>query len=136
MGENARLQNAALSNRANTFNLNTTYDNYAVDPTTGGMIGITNSRALQKTGSVADREAKKQQYFNDLAELSKELGRPPSEAEIAGYLARIGGIQPNNQTTRLAAEAREKGFGTRASASKGKEIKKMAVPFYSGKMGG
>jgi hypothetical protein len=136
MGENARLQNAALSNRANTFNLNTTYDNYAVDPTTGGMIGMTNSRALQKTGSVADREAKKQQYFNDLGELSKELGRPPSEAEIAGYLARIGGNQPNNQTTRLAAEAREKGFGTRASASKGKEIKKMAVPFYSGKMGG
>ena len=45
-GENAKLQNAALTNRANTFNLNTTYDNYAVDPRTGGMIGFTNPKEM------------------------------------------------------------------------------------------
>jgi len=136
-GENAKLQNAALTNRANTFNLNTTFDNYAIDPTTGGMIGMTNARGLERTGSVADRESRKQQYFNDITELSEGLGRTPSEAEIAGYLKRIGANQPNDQTTRLAAEAREKGFGGyQTPASKGKEIKKMAVPFYSGKMGG
>lgn len=135
-GENAKLQNAALTNRANTFNLNTTYDNYAVDPRTGGMVGFTNPNALKKTGSVADRESRKQQYFNDIEELSKGLGRTPSEAEINGYLKRIGETQPNDQTTIGKAELRSKGAAGRTNAGKGKEIKRMVVPFYTGKMGG
>jgi len=135
-GENAKLQNAALTNRANTFNLNTTYDNYAVDPRTGGMVGFTNPNALKKTGSVADRESRKRQYFEDISELSTGLGRTPSEAEIKGYLNRIGGTQPNDQTTIGKAELRSKGAAGRATAGKGKEIKRMVVPFYTGKMGG
>jgi hypothetical protein len=135
IGQNAKLQNAALTNRANTFNLNTTYDNYAVDPRTGGMVGFTNPNALKKTGSVADRESRKEQYFADISELSKGLGRTPSEAEIKGYLNRIGGTQPNDQTTIGQAELKSKGAASR-SAKKGKEIKRMVVPFYTGKMGG
>ena len=48
------------------------------------MVGFTNPNALKKTGSVADRESRKEQYFADnLAELSKGLGRTPGvEAEI------------------------------------------------------
>ena len=136
MGENAKLQNAALTNRANTFNLNTTYDNYAVDPRTGGMVGFTNPNALKKTGSVADRESRKEQYFQDISELSKGLGRTPSEAEIKGYLSRIGGTQPNDQTTVGQAELKSRGAAGRTAAKKGKEIKRMVVPFYTGKMGG
>ena len=134
-GQNAKLQNAALTNRANTFNLNTTYDNYAVDPRTGGMVGFTNPNALKKTGSVADRESRKQQYFNDIQELSQGLGRTPSEAEIKGYLNRIGGTQPNDQTTIGQAELKSRGAASR-NAKNGKEIKRMVVPFYTGKMGG
>jgi hypothetical protein len=134
IGQNAKLQNAALTNRANTFNLNTTYDNYAVDPRTGGMVGFTNPNALKKTGSVADRESRKEQYFADISELSQGLGRTPSEAEIKGYLNRIGGIQSNDQTTIGQAELKSKGAASR-SAKKGKEIKRMVVPFYTGKMG-
>ena len=136
MGENAKLQNAALTNRANTFNLNTTYDNYAVDPRTGGMVGFTNPNALKKTGSVADRESRKEQYFQDISELSKGLGRTPSEAEIKGYLSRIGGTQPNDQTTVGQAELKSRGAAGRTAVKKGKEIKRMVVPFYTGKMGG
>jgi hypothetical protein len=135
IGQNAKLQNTALTNRANTFNLNTTYDNYAVDPRTGGMVGFTNPNALKKTGSVADRESRKEQYFADISELSQGLGRTPSEAEIKGYLNRIGGIQSNDQTTIGQAELKSKGAASR-SAKKGKEIKRMVVPFYTGKMGG
>ena len=134
-GENAKLQNAALTNRANTFNLNTTYDNYAVDPRTGGMIGFTNPNALKKTGSVADRESRKEQYFADISELSKGLGRTPSEAEIKGYLNRIGGTQSNDSTSVGQAELKSRGAASR-TAKKGKEIKRMVVPFYTGKMGG
>lgn len=140
-GQNAKLQNTALTNRANTFNLNTTYDNYAIDPQTGGMVGFTNPNALERTGSVADRESRKKQYFDDIAELSNGLGRTPSEAEIAGYLARIGNTPPNDRSNNYQNEARNKGFGSYppTTGQKGKEIKKikkMAVPFYTGKMGG
>ena len=100
------------------------------------MIGFTNPNALKKTGSVADRESRKRQYFEDISELSTGLGRTPSEAEIKGYLNRIGGTQPNDQTTIGKAELRSKGAAGRATAGKGKEIKRMVVPFYTGKMGG
>ena len=134
IGQQAALQNAALTNRANTFNLNTTYDNYAVDPRTGGMVGMTNSRGLERTGSVADREARKQQYFNDMAELDRELGKEASDAQIKGYLEMIGGM-PSRDRTNYQQEASESGFGSYPSAASGKEIKRMAVPFYTGKMG-
>ena len=134
IGQQAALQNAALTNRANTFNLNTTYDNYAVDPRTGGMVGMTNSRGLERTGSVADREARKQQYFNDIAELDRELGRKATEPEIKGYLEMVGGM-PRRDLTNYEEEARESGFGSYPSAASGREIKRMAVPFYTGKMG-
>ena len=134
IAQQAALQNAALTNRANTFNLNTTYDNYAVDPRTGGMVGMTNSRGLERTGSVADREARKQQYFNDMAELDRELGRKATGPEIEGYLEMIGGM-PRRDRTNYQQEASESGFGSYPSAALGKEIKRMAVPFYTGKMG-
>ena len=134
IAQQAALQNAALTNRANTFNLNTTYDNYAVDPRTGGMVGMTNSRGLERTGSVADREARKQQYFNDMAELDRELGKEASDAQIKGYLEMVGGM-PRRDRTNYQQEASESGFGSYPSAASGKEIKRMAVPFYTGKMG-
>jgi len=134
IAQQAALQNAALTNRANTFNLNTTYDNYAVDPRTGGMVGMTNSRGLERTGSVADREARKQQYFNDMAELDRELGKEASDAQIKGYLEMVGGMPPRDRTN-YQQEARQSGFGSYPSAASGKEIKRMAVPFYTGKMG-
>jgi len=142
MGENAKLQNTALTNRANTFNLNTTYDNYAIDPRTGGMVGFTNPNALERTGTVADRESRKKQYFDDIEELSRGLGRTPSEAEINGYLSRIGNTLPNDRSTNYQNEARNKGFGVYGKTFSGKngtetkKIKRMAVPFYTGKMGG
>ena len=142
MGENAKLQNTALTNRANTFNLNTTYDNYAIDPRTGGMVGFTNPNALERTGTVADRESRKKQYFDDIEELSRGLGRTPSEAEINGYLSRIGNTPPNDRSTNYQNEARNKGFGGYGGTASGKngtetkKIKRMAVPFYTGKMGG
>ena len=135
IAQQAALQNAALTNRANTFNLNTTYDNYAVDPRTGGMVSMTNSRGLERTGSVADREARKQQYFNDMAELTRELGESPTDAQVKGYLEMIGNRLPNDQTNIYQQEASKSGFGSYPSAASGKEIKRMAVPFYTGKMG-
>jgi hypothetical protein len=137
VGQNAALQNAALTNRANTYNLNSTFDNFAIDPTTGGPIGFTNARALQKTGQPQDAEALKQSYYKDISDLSRELGRSPTEAEIKSFYTYTKPQAFNSDMTRGQQELAEKqaslGYITGA---KGKEIKRMVVPFYTGKMGG
>ena len=138
VGQNVALQNAALTNRANTYNLNSTFDNFAIDPTTGGPIGFTNPRALQKTGQPQDAEALKQSYYKDMSDLSRELGRSPTEAEIKGFYAYAKPQAFNPDMTRGQQEvaARQGSLGWPTGAAKGKEIKRMVVPFYTGKMGG
>ena len=131
-GENAKLQNAALTNRANTFNLNTTYDNYAVDPRTGGMIGFTNPNALKKVGDKGDAlEA----YYDKVSDYEKQTGQKMPDALVkALYPGQVA--SSNGYTSRVASELKQKGAAGRTTAGKGKEIKRMVVPFYTGKMGG
>jgi hypothetical protein len=137
VGQNVALQNTALTNRANTFNLNSTFDNFAIDPTTGGPIGFTNARALQKTGRPQDTEALKQSYYTDISDLSRELGRSPTEDEIKGFYAYTKPQAFNPDMTRGQQELakRQAGLGYPTGAGKGKEIKRMVMPFYTGKMG-
>jgi len=138
VGQNVALQNAALTNRANTYNLNSTFDNFAIDPTTGGPIGFTNPRAYQKTGQPQDAEALKKSYYTDISDLSRELGRSPTEAEIKGFYSYTKPQAFNPDMTRGQQEvaARQGSLGWPTGAAKGKEIKRMVVPFYTGKMGG
>jgi len=129
--QNAKLQNAALTNRANTFNLNTTYDNYAVDPRTGGMIDITNTNALNKVGL---NEDPMDNFIKQVQDYETKVGKPMPDALIK-YL--YPGQKGNSMSSKnnLQSELRENGQPY-IPASKGKEIKRMAVPFYTGKMGG
>ena len=131
-GENAKLQNAALTNRANTFNLNTTYDNYAVDPRTGGMIGFTNPNALKKVGDKGDALGA---YYDKVLDYEKQTGQKMPDALVkALYPGQVA--SSNGYTSRVASELKQKGAAGRTTAEKGKEIKRMVVPFYTGKMGG
>ena len=131
-GENAKLQNAALTNRANTFNLNTTYDNYAVDPRTGGMIGFTNPNALKKVGDKGDALGA---YYDKVLDYEKQTGQKMPDALVkALYPGQVA--SSNGYTSRVASELKQKGAAGRTTAGKGKEIKRMVVPFYTGKMGG
>jgi len=134
MGENAKLQNAALTNRANTFNLNTLYDNYAIDPRTGGMVGFTNPNAMKKVGPKPDRQ---KAFLDAYTDLRNNLGKDQKVDEdmIKLYMGLANNNTPN--MTNAQAEAQQKGMATgRTTAKKGKEIKRMVVPFYTGKMGG
>ena len=131
-GENAKLQNAALTNRANTFNLNTTYDNYAVDPRTGGMIGFTNPNALKKVGDKGDALGA---YYDKVLDYENQTGQKMPDALVkALYPGQVA--SSNGYTSRVASELKQKGAAGRTTAGKGKEIKRMVVPFYTGKMGG
>ena len=134
IGENAKLQNAALTNRANTFNLNTLYDNYAIDPRTGGMVGFTNPNAMKKVGPKPDRQ---KAFLDAYTDLRNNLGKDQKVDEdmIKLYMGLANNNTPN--MTNAQAEAQQKGMATgRTTAKKGKEIKRMVVPFYTGKMGG
>ena len=134
IGKNAELQNAALTNRANTYNLNSIYDNYAVNPTSGGMINFTNPNALKKVGPQPDRQ---KAFLDAYTELRKNL--PEDQKIDEGMLKLYMGLA-NNTTpdmTNAHAEMQQKGapISYPTSSSKGKEIKRMVVPFYTGKMG-
>jgi len=138
--KNAQLQNAALTNRANTFNMNSIYDNYAVNPLTGGMINFTNPNALKKVGPGQDNQKALLDAYTDLR---KNL--PPDQKVDMDFLKLYMGMDNSNprDITNAAAEAQRKGmplsYPTAKEGlevgSKGKKIKKMAVPFYTGKMG-
>ena len=138
---NARLQNTALTNRANTYNINTVYDNYAINPTTGGMIDFTNPNALKKVGLPPDNQKALLDAYTDLR---KNL--PADQKVDMDFLKLYMGMGNNGprDITNAQAEAQRRGmpmsYPTSASKGlevgpKGKKIKKMVVPFYTGKMG-
>ena len=138
--KNAQLQNTALTNRANTFNMNSMYDNYAVDPSTGGIINFTNPNALKKVGLPPDNQKALLDAYSDL-----RRNLPPDQKIDMDFLKLYMGMDNSNprDITNAAAEAQKKGMPLSYPTankglevgSKGKKIKKMAVPFYTGKMG-
>jgi hypothetical protein len=135
IGKQAELENTALTNRANTYNLNTLYDNFAIDPTTGGPIAFKGNKAFQKVGKEPDRQ---KAFLDAYTELRKNL---PADQKIdEGFLKMYLGMSPNQNPdiTNAQLEMQRKGvpMGYPTSQGKsGKEIKKMIVPFYTGKMG-
>jgi hypothetical protein len=131
VGENVKLQNAALTNRANTYNLNSTYDTFATDPTTGGMVGMTNPRGLEKVGNPADQM---QAYYDKVADYEKQTGRQMPDALVKALYPGAPNQSYGNQYQQELAK-NQATIG-RQSAAKGKEIKGRAFPFYTGKMGG
>ena len=135
IAKNAELENTALTNRANTYNLNTLYDNYAIDPTTGGPIGFKGNKAFQKVGKEPDKQ---KAFLDAYTELRKNL---PADQKIdESFLKMYLGMSPNQNPdiTNAQLEMQRNGvpMGYPTSQGKsGKEIKKMIVPFYTGKMG-
>jgi hypothetical protein len=135
IGKEAELFNTALTNRANTYNLNTLYDNFAIDPTTGGPIGFKGKKAFEKVGKEPDRQ---EEFLNAYTKLRKNL---PADQKIDdSFLKMYLGMSPNQNPdiTNAQLEMQRKGvpMGYPTSQGKsGKEIKRMVVPFYTGKMG-
>ena len=121
---------------------------YEVNTTNGGIIDFTDPRALEKQGPVADQRSRERDYFEGVSTLSKNLNREPTSAEIEGFFdytrgsAKPGYRDPN--ISNAAAELQRRGAAGRSvnsnvntpTAGRGKELKRMVVPFYSGKMGG
>jgi len=133
----ARLFNDLIGNRANTANLNSTYDYFQINPRQAGAISFKGGKAYEKA-PVTDQASMKKAYFDNVAEYSKNVGRAPTAGEIEGFFKYIGG--PNatpdigNAQLEMQRRAASLGYPTYQGKS-GKEIKRMVVPFYTGKMG-
>ena len=69
--KNAELFNTAITNASNAYNMNTLYDYYNIDPSSGGDVVFTpGGRQLYKQSQVDG----KQQMLDDYIDLKKNLG--------------------------------------------------------------
>jgi hypothetical protein len=133
IGKENELFNAALTNRANTANLNSIYDNYSIDPTTGGIIGFKGAKALQKVGKQPDLI---KNFYDQVVDYERQTGKPMPDALINKLFPGQTAIDPDITNAQLEAQRRGAPIGYPQTQSKsGKEIKRMVVPFYTGKMG-
>jgi hypothetical protein len=135
----ADLQANAYTNMANTYNLNTLYPYFNIDPTTGGMIGLTGDLpALVANKQAANQLSQLEQMEQTALEMQ---GRGLDASNInkildLQYGSKTGsvstqGLDPNADVLRMIRESgMPMGYG-----KKGKEIKKYIVPFYTGKVG-
>ncbi len=117
----------AYTNRANTFNLNSIQDYYQIDPTSGGMIGQFSSKAFDPVQQTDPR----QQFFETI-NMFKQEGIEPTGDLLKLFMGQS--TLPQETNIQRAVGNNPMGLGIPAG-KKGKEMKKYATPFYTGKVG-
>jgi hypothetical protein len=111
----------AMTNRANTYNLNQLQDYFQIDPTTGGTIGKFGERAFDPV--VSENRSEK---ITKAIEKLKELGIANPTPELIDYF--LNNNQANSETnfeTNLQREYK----------SMNPKRKGGIIPFYIGKIG-
>ena len=126
--------NDALTNKANTYNINQLYDYYNINPSRGGIVEFTDDGRMLAENSSGNQA---QQHIKNYQSLKELMG----DKEVPEWLYNqiYSTDSGNSGMTKAQQEMLNNRFNpnTRA-AKKGKEIKRLskwAVPFYSGKMG-
>ena len=140
------LMNTAITNRANTANLNTLYPYFNIDPTTGGMIDVTDNlpalvanksaAGVNNYGSYTDRanaysQLQKDGFSNE--DIKTIMGSSSKAASANG--APSYGADPYADALRMIRETGMPAGYPGRTGKKGTEIKKYVVPFYTGKTG-
>jgi len=145
------LYNQAITNRANTFNMNQLKDYYKADPSAGGIQSQKYAKPQQvDTDNRTDQQKRMDTYFQRRDELIERYPNMPEEeierrvdyfltGEIGSRRKRSqnyddfeDGSNPNaSGLTSNAPSVRTDGLTGR----RGKELKPFAYPFYTGKMG-
>ena len=147
----------AVTNRANTYNLNSIQDYYKINPRTGGKIGQFSQKAFEPADAADPLD-----FVQDFARINEAFktttGSEPSKEMMESLLGYYTALKPtmSPQETNLQREIRNNPnaipFGTSMAyptynqgmattgtyrGKNGMEVKKrkMAVPFYVGLMG-
>ena len=116
----------AITNRANTYNLNSIQDYYQIDPTTGGMIGQFSSKAFEPT-KPSDPFSGIQNIADLQAAYIAKTGNPLPDSVIEKML--LGNSAGSNiSNARQAYERNQPGY-RKNGGSVG------SLPFYIGKIG-
>lgn len=120
------------TNAAYTYNMNTLYPNYNVDPSKGGVIDFYNPQQFKPTPQ-NDQGITRDDILRDIEELKfRDVNPTP---ELLNYLRGVKTPSKTSNKPEVDMMQGNFGFPFQPTARKGKEIKKYAVPFYSGKMG-
>lgn len=136
IGKNTELFNTAITNRANTANMNSIYSNYDINPTTGGLVEFTDigNQLYKDNSGNAD-----QNFVTQLGKYERLSGEPATK-EMREYFWKSthGGVPSTQSPGTTNGQVELQGMPPSGYQSqKGKEIKKWAGNpfFYSGKMG-
>ncbi len=133
-----------ITNMSNTYNQNQLYDYFNVDPLSGGDIRQTGSKAFdpqpeQDRWAFMDdyTEAAKRARAAGLTIKNKDGTTSVDPAVMKGLVeqANARGYSGDPREARWKANARTSGAGGYPGGKKGKEVKRWATPFYTGKMG-
>ena len=129
----------ALTNMANTYNMNTLYDTFQIDPMSGGMVSFTGGKDLDPT-SQSSVDANKQAYIEAARELTA-AGIEPTNASIKAYLTGdYSGVSDVSQQAELRRMMENQDFSnlgyTTAPTNVNVQQRQMfGGPFSIGKMG-
>ena len=131
----ADLYANAVTNRANTYNLNTLTPYYDIDPRTGGMVMNVDTAGLFKPVQPSDPYAQIDK-LSKYAKLAKASGL--SDDVINNIFLGSGVYTPTSNQTRADIIRNAGGINlpynntTTESGKRGKQVKAPAVPFYIG----
>lgn len=129
----------ALTNMANTYNMNTLYDTFQIDPMSGGMVSFTGGKDLDPT-SQSSVDANKQAYIEAAREL-KAAGLSTDNASIKAYLtgdySGVSDVSQQDELRRMMEnqDVSNLGYTTAPTNVNVQQRQMFGGPFSIGKMG-
>ena len=125
----------AVTNKMNTYNLNTLFPYFDIMPGTGGNIEITDTKAFDPV--------QPEDPYKRITELAKiktmmeNAGVKDPDGKILAsiYNPQVTPSMNNLQASMQGVGVNNLGYQNQPAGQKGKEVKRYAVPFYTGKMG-
>jgi hypothetical protein len=122
----------SYTNATNAYNLSSIFDQYNIDPSRGGLIDFTNPRMWEGSKS-GQQGMNSEQIMNLATELNAKGMKVDGNKLLDVFLGQSNTAKDPRAEAFKNMQASYVGSGYKAS--KGKEMKKYAVPFYMGKVG-
>tara|TARA_R100000734_G_C3318862_1_gene113599 strand:+ start:1604 stop:4102 length:2499 start_codon:yes stop_codon:yes gene_type:complete len=125
----------AVTNKMNTYNLNTLFPYFDIMPGTDGNIEITDTKAFDPVQP--EDPYKKITELAKIKTMMENAGVKDPDGKILAsiYNPQVSPSMNNLQASVQGVGINNLGYQNQPAGKKGKEVKRYAVPFYTGKMG-
>lgn len=125
----------AVTNKMNTYNLNTLFPYFDIMPGTGGNIEITDTKAFDPVQPADPYEEIKRRAKIKIMMDNAGL-KDPNGTQLNQIFNTQQTLPMNNlQASMQGVGVNNLGYQNQPAGKKGKEVKRYAVPFYTGKIG-